>query len=49
MERDIHSLPLSLEAVKDKGLLTGKLHTMCLKLNHFICFEGFQKIYKALL
>lgn len=50
MERDIHPLPVSLEAVKeDQGLVRGKLHTMSLKLNHFFYFERFKKMYKALL
>lgn len=47
MERDIHPLLVSLEAVKgDQGLLRGKLHTMSLKFNHFIFFEGFKKYTK---
>jgi len=50
MERDIYPLPASLEAAKeDQALLRGNLHTVSLKCNHFICFEGFQKIHKALL
>lgn len=42
MERDIHPLPVSLEAVKeDQGLLMGKLHTMSSKFNQFFYLEGF--------